>query len=180
MEIPDKFRGAFQSLLDQMEQETGNLYQLKIDQFDYLRTYSEPEYTIGDFTTRPFQIEIYDMKPEYKALEGLYNTRNDVINKIQELRCNDLFEEIKDWTDNRGYVYKIGKCKNCHSYNEDFLNRSPNTISSNCCQNNACPNRWFNSKWNDVKISTNDTTIYTCDGGTLSICHMKGHYRFIR
>jgi hypothetical protein len=176
-DIPQKYKDALQNILDQMESETDSMYQFTVNKFGNPSNYN---YVIGEFKNRPLKIEIYNMNAEYSELEGIYNSRNEILEKIQSLQCADRFEELKDWTDQHGTTHKLGKCKYCHSYNENIPNRSPNYSTSDYCQNDLCPHRRLNSRWENFCLSAHDSSIYTHGGGSLSICHTKGHYRFVK
>lgn len=176
-DIPQKYEELLQNVLNEMELETGNMYQFTVCKFGNPSNYN---CVIGQFKKRNFKIEVHSMDPEYKELEGMYNSRNEVVDKIWELRANDMFEEIKDWVDARGRQFKIGKCKNCHSYNENVPKRHPNIIDINCCQNSKCYNKHLSSIWDGMHISDYCTSIYQSGGGSLSVCHDKGKYRFIK
>jgi hypothetical protein len=178
-QIPDKYKEILNSILYEMEAETGEMYQFTIDTFGVASNYNTK---LGKFEDRKKKIEIYGMVEAYTELNGVYDSRDEAIKKIEELRCNDLFEETKDRENKNGIVYKIGKCKKCHSYNEsdtDGNSRAPNYIDINVCQTEGCDRGDFDSKWSHLEISKSDYDIYECFGGSLSICKTKGHYKFI-
>jgi len=174
--IPQKYKDLLQTLLNQMETETGNMYQFTVNKFGNPSNYN---YIVGDFKNRNMKIEVYDMKLDYKLLEGIYDSRNDILKKIKELRSFEIYEETKEFIDNNGRKFIIGKCKYCHSYNENVGNRCPNMIDSSCCQNSSCPKKSFYTIWDDLHVSEYDGDLYTASGGSISICHTKGKYRFV-
>ena len=173
--IPQKYKDLLQNVLNQMESETGDMYQFTVNKFGNPSNYN---FIIGKFTNRNMKIQVYDMELEFKDLEGLYDSRDCVIAKIKEFRTADLFEETKESIGHNGQKYIIGKCKFCHSYNDKISNRMPNTIGSNCCQNSSCHKSLF-SKWDNLHIDSYSNTLYTSDGGSLSICDDVGKYKFI-
>lgn len=174
--FPKSYQKLLEDILNQLEAETGQLYQFTINKFG---TANNENLVIGDFNSRPSRIEVYDMDPDYRGLQGIYNNKSEIENKILELRGDDLFEEMKDWTDHTSKVYKIGKCKQCHSYNEGVPNSFPNVNSLHgCCQNRSCLRRIL-SKWDDIHISQHNGNIYSASG-SVSICNFKGKYRFVK
>jgi hypothetical protein len=177
LNIPEKYANALQNILNEMEQETGNMYQFTVNCHGKLSNY---DYVIGDFDDRNFKIEVYDMIPGYSELEGVYDTKDDVIKKMRELGCGDMFEETKDWKNSKGIKYTIGKCKKCHSYNEGVPRTYPNIVDRDAvCQNKAC-STFLRSKWNYLQLSKYDSDIYESHGGSVSVCEHKGRYRFVK
>lgn len=175
-DIPEKYKELLSTVLNQMESETGNMYQFTVNKFGNPSNYN---CIIGNFKNRNIKIEVYDTKPKYKELVDVYDSRVDLVNKIKNLRCNEIFEETKEISDNMGGTITIGKCKNCHSYCENIPYRYPNTITSSCCQNDECPKKILFSKWDDIYVSEWDGHIFQSSGGSLSICHDIGKYKFI-
>lgn len=188
-DIPQKYKERLQALLEEMEAETHDMYQFTINKFGNSTNYN---YVVGEFKSRDKPIVIYGMKEGYEALEGGYATRNAAVQKLKELVANDRFEETNDWVrESDGHVFKLGKCRKCHSYNENApeypvksgdstiqCRRFPNTIESNVCQNIEC-GAHLESKWSDLTVSENDFTVYECGGGSLSVCKTKGLYKFV-
>jgi hypothetical protein len=170
--VPPAYIEQLQTVLSQLESETGSMYQITLQQFGHNGTH-----IVGNFDKRPNQIEVYNMDPLFQELNGVYQSKDEIVNKIKELRANDIFEETRQYINHLGHSYAIGKCKVCHSYNDYVGNSVPNHISSNCCQNRSCPQPSLHSKWDNVELS--DGTIYQHNGGSLSICHTKGYYKFI-
>lgn len=82
IDLPEKYRKLFNDILIMMEKETGDMYQFTINKFG---EYNDNKYIIGDFKKRKQKIQVYDMKPEYKELEGVYNN-------MKEIRENYLFK----------------------------------------------------------------------------------------
>lgn len=171
--VPDHYKVQLEELLNNLEKETGQIYQFTVNQFGF---YSNINMIIGDFTKRNLKIEVYEIDPEYSELLGIYNCREEFQNKIETLRCNEVFEEIKEIKWHKDDYIQIGKCKKCKSYNEGKKKYSPNYIRADLCQNCHAD---FRTKWWRVTISKNDYTIYTSEGGRMSICTMIGKYRFV-
>jgi hypothetical protein len=156
-DIPQKYKDLLQDVLNQMETETGNLYQFTVNKFGNPSNYN---YVVGDFKNRKFKIEVYDMDPEYKELEGVYDSRNAVLETIEVLKNLDSQDKnIKNSLDEK---------------TEELLNslNSRKHIMEKCY-------RMHLSKWNDLHVSEHDGSIYTAAGGSICICYTKGHYRFI-
>jgi hypothetical protein len=170
--LQQNHKDLLQQVLNQIETETGLKYQFTVNEFG-----NHDTCIIGDFTKRS-NIEVYNMDPAYAHMNGVYETYSSIVDKIKELRVQDLFEETKDWTDKKGEIHKIGKCKKCHSYNER-ITELPTFVTSNCCHNKNCSDRMLFSKWDRLHVSKQDGTLYDCVGGSLSICHTKGYYKFL-
>jgi hypothetical protein len=174
LEALPKYLEQLETIRKQIESEIGLPYQITLHQYGWTQSY-----TIGDLM-RPPQMEIYDMDPEYVALNGTYHEKQErfewkytsVEDKIKELKINDLFEEIKNYTDMWGDHYNIGKCRKCHTYTEGPQEFYSSSISGTC-QNPSCSHYKVNSKWNGIRIP--------CDRGIIQNSNMKtiGYYKFI-
>lgn len=167
--IPEKYYDQLVQLLTQMESETKNKYKITISQFGH---YSNEDLVIGDFNNRQQTISVVNMKPKYKELEGLYSSIEKLEAEIARLRTDEIFEETKLTEDGK----LIGKCKHCHSYNENVLNRVPNFIDNDHCQNDTCPHSRFQSIWNGMKVDNTLGMIYKSGGGSISIMRPKGSW----
>ena len=176
IDIPEKYKQQLNNLLNQMEDETNNMYQFTINTFGYA---SNQNCIIGDFKKRNSQIEIYNVEDQYKELVGVYNSRDDIKNKIQSLENNEVFEETKEWVNKQGTKFIIGKCKACHSYNENVLNRFPNIVGSSC-QNDNCRRSSFDTKWKNVQLSDFNNMIFVSAGGSMSRCYEIGKWKFVK
>jgi len=173
--IQPKYKEALQQLLNQMEKETGNMYQITVNKFG---NYHDCACIIGEFKKRELMLRVFDMDPEYKALEGIYLSKADIDKKLQELREQEMYEETKHYTDNIGIIETIGKCKRCHSYNENVPGRCPNFTNLNICQNKDCCWSLY-SHWDNIHADDFRGTIYQDNGGSLSVCFTRGKYEFI-
>jgi hypothetical protein len=74
--------------LDTLEKETNTLCTISVKKFNYMTKYGERNF-ISDFQTRKLKIEVYDMHDLYKALEGIYESQLDVINKIESFKNDE-------------------------------------------------------------------------------------------
>ncbi|QKF94447.1 hypothetical protein QKU48_gp0989 [Fadolivirus algeromassiliense] len=179
-EIPQKYKDMLLNVLDCMELETGNMYQFTVHKFG---NYSNQSCIIGNFNTRPHKIEVYDMDQEYKELEDIYDNREQIYHKIKLLNGSESFYDFKEHTDKYGRTYIIGKCKICHSYNDNVPNRCANSIDG-ICQNEECPDRKSHkirfSKWSGMQLDNFNNHIYISSGGSVSVCHDKGKWRYIK
>src|SRR5437868_10406238 len=103
-QILDKYNQQFQQILNSLEQETGCLYQLNI-----IKHNSNGVCIIGDLNNRKLQVEVYDMSEEFKQLEGIYDSLDDVKRRITCLSKIPGNEHI-DWSklivsDKNGDIY---------------------------------------------------------------------------
>lgn len=125
-------------------------------------------------------IEVYNMNPNYKELDGIYETKQQIFNKISKLTMLDKFEETKCINiDN--CLLKIGKCRNCQSYGKIDKNNNllrVTLIYSNYCENDKCTNRQLYSKWSNIHLDDNGK-IYTKGSDTIIVYKTIGYYRFI-
>lgn len=176
IEIPQKYKDALQTMLNTMESETGEMYQFTVNKFG---CYSNYNCVIGNFNKRPHKIEIYNMDPNYQLLEGVYDDKEAVRKQIKILKGSESFYDFKDYTNQNGYTFTIGKCKSCHSYNENISNTSPNNIDG-ICQNPQCKGSARFSIWNGVQLDHFTDDIYQSGGGSISICHTKGKWRYVK
>jgi len=133
-------------MLQNLEKETGEKYQLSIRQFgkpvgDVLM--------VGQFSERSDKLKVTMTNQKYKELELTYGDYKSLENKIKELQSKNLFEETKLWTNAEGEKFTIGKCRLCHSYNDESLVGYPNLID-NKCQTRKCPG--IASKWQNVDV----------------------------
>lgn len=80
MDLPKDYKNKFISLLDELEQKTGNLYQLDIQQFNVTE-----KITLNEFSSRSCQVEVYNMIHPYQKLNGIYPNLSAVNEKIKQL-----------------------------------------------------------------------------------------------
>lgn len=84
-DIPEKYQQALSEILQQLESETGSLYQFRVEKFGQPKTSS----VIGSFLRREEKIEVYSMNEEYKALEGIYENYSELQKRIASLANDD-------------------------------------------------------------------------------------------
>lgn len=147
-EIPQKYKDMLQNVLTQMESETGNMYQFTVNRFGNPSNYN---CVVGEFKTRNKKVEVYEMDTDHKELEGIYDSINDIINKLSELRKSEAYvmsEGVKATKSLLGAYYEYGMHQN-------------------------------NQKWTGIRVSEHDDAIYYAAGGSLSICEPRGKYRFV-
>lgn len=176
--IPQKYQDMLQSILEQMESETGNMYQITINTFGIHSNYNT---MIGNFNRKSYKIKVHNMKPGLEELEGIYNDKNEVYKKIKMFRASERYYDFKEYTDKRGKTYTIGKCKHCHSYNENNSNNSgPNNIDNRCCQNDKCVKKIHFSIWDNLELDHNTDTIWdNGGGGGICVYHKMGKWQMI-
>lgn len=164
--LPIKYQEKFENLLSELENESGEMYQITINKFGSI---SHCEQIIGDFASRNLKIEVYDCDPKFFELLGKYDSRNDLINKIKKLNNDIAFSEIIESTNDSGRNVIIGKCIKCGHNNH---------VSIALCQNKKCKMD-FRSDWFYVEVSKYDYSIYICYGGRYAPCTTIAKYRFV-
>jgi len=154
-----------------MEKDTGHMYQITINKFG---EYNDNKYVIGCFKNRKQKIQVYDMKPEYKELEGFYNNMKEIREKIIYLNAMEFYDDIKKFDNVKEIL--IGKCKTCHSYGDKDR---PNYINGPCSNWN-CSGRMkmLTGKYNSMQVDNNGK-IYTRSGGSIAVCYDKGKWKYI-
>ena len=175
--IPQKYKDMLQNILELMEKETGNMYQFTVNTFGVQNHYN---CIIGNFN-RNYKIKICEMKSGYEELEGIYNNKKEIYDKVKMLRANERYYDFKEYTDKRGKTYTIGKCKHCNSYNENNPTMSANNIDNSCCQNDKCTKKIHFSKWDNIQLDHNTNQIWD-NGGGGGICewHELGKWEMIK
>ena len=114
---------------------------------------------------------VQNMKPAYKELEGTYDSVIDIKRKICQLQYKDMLIGDLEWVINDdfyddGYFKGNFKCPKCA--------KEDNPVAFECCQNRKC---YYSNEsiWRNVEFDLNSPKeIYTCKGGSLSICHPIG------
>jgi hypothetical protein len=143
--LPLKYLISLKNFLTELQTETGDLYQVHISKYGDM----SGGLTVNAFKDNTWALVIYDMNPDFEELNGSYASLEEVRQRITELNSNDKWADIKTVITD-GEVKQIGKCKQCHSYNENIPHKCPNYISSDVCQNCS---KWFKSKWDSIDIS---------------------------
>lgn len=179
-DIPDKYKEQLNEIRETMEREMGTMYSFTIQKFG---NYSNQVCILGDLAQRNQKVEIYDMEPQYKELEGIYPSREAAEKKLEMLNGSEYYDDIIEYTDPQSKRTKlIGKCKHCHSYNLDRPDRFPNDIRINC-QNPNCKRTLSDylgsSKWRGIIIDKIRGSIYESSGGSISVCYNKGKWRYL-
>lgn len=172
--IPEKYLNSLKSILEELELETGLMFQITIEQFG--KSFSHNENVIGDFTKRKNRLEVFETEPDYDELLGIYESRDDIKKRIDNLRHNLLFSETKEYDEGGGYFITIGKCIKCNKYKNK--KGAQNYVLLDCCQN--CRHNWRDNKWNKISISNRDNIIYTIVGRSGRYNEIKtiAKYRF--
>ncbi len=166
--IDPHIQSILESSMDKLESESGNKYNLTVHQYG--------KYIQSDLVLRPFDQRntymVYDMKDEYKALEGKYDSYQQVKDRLRDL-CLEYTEDHK--LDSERNIM-IWKCPKCHEWgSSEQKNYYHDNSGINLCQN--CQ-EIYSSIWNDVKIDLNRGTIDESGGGSISICHNLGRIKF--
>lgn len=164
--LPIKYQEKFEKLLSELENDSGEMFQLTINKFG---VYSNENQIIGDFECRNLKIEVYECDPEYEELLGTYDSRDHLINKIKNINNKLAFSEIKESKNSSGSNIFIGKCIECGHEND---------VRHALCQNTQCVTD-FRSVWNYIRVSSHNYDIYICHGGTFARCTNIGKYRFV-
>ncbi len=141
-----------EACLKKLEHETGKKYQLTLNQFEsYYVEYNKyymTQYVMKSFKDYDNYI-IYNMDPEYRALEGTYDSYKKIKNKLKYL----ILEYTKDYKFDPNINCIIWKCPKCHLWgSKDRKNnwtQDDRAYWTSICRN--CFER-YTSIWNNVKI----------------------------
>ncbi len=173
--IPPKFEEKLLNLINEMENETGELYEINVMKFNSNTNGQK----IGEIRKRQMKIKVYDMTEEYDELNGIYDNYEVIEDKIRKMKYYEIYEELKT-IDFRGKEQLIGKCKKCHKYNDDtnYDRKCPNVVELLICQTPNC-NKYMGLKWQCVIVSTQNNEIYKSGGGRYAECVRIGKYQFI-
>lgn len=167
--VPDQYINYFSDVLDKLEQETGKLYSLSIQEIG-----CHHPMTLKSFDERSKYV-VSDMKSKYKELEGEYSCVIDIKKRIINLLYGDLLVDPSNLTWHLsinnpmdGFISGKWQCPEC-GYPSNY-------VGNELCQarvQNIC--RYIHkSIWYDVKICVKNQEVYQCGGGSLSICHPLG------
>lgn len=167
----------FNKLLERMENETGNIFELKITEFE------EKSIILGDLKKRNMPLEVHSMCQDYGVLNGFYGSKAQLREKINALMLNDMFEEHKTIQYN-GRDIIVGKCKECHSYGDGNENNDPRKMNLDILRKcRICRKKFSTSKWNGISVSDHSGNIYCCDGRMGAFAQRVktiGKYKFIK
>jgi hypothetical protein len=171
--IPQKYKDMLRNVLKLMEEETGNMYEFTVNTFGIHQQFN---CIIGHFN-RMCKIKVSNMKPGYEELEGIYDNIGNVNMKIKMLCASETYYDFKEYVDKQGRSHTIGKCKVCHSYNDDNPKHSPNYIDNSTCQSGECPIRF--SKWEEVHLDM-DAKIWHGGYAGISVWTELGTWEMIK
>lgn len=159
--IPQEYHTQLDNIRAAIEEKTGEVIRFTVERFDK-HPLTINKQVIGDFATRSRKVVVYDMLPEYSALDGVYDSFVEMEKARLVLCGTDYFYDIKNHPFPDGATGVIGKCKTCHSYNDPNPQegRGPNYTVGNC-QTPSCESRrsWTPSKWTRVRLSTDEGKI---------------------
>ena len=168
--IPDKYATEFINMINKMEEETGNMYELTVKQFGSMSNYNV---TLCSFENRNNYV-IFDMKDKYKDLEGNYTSIKEIKDKI-ELFKYPTFENI--FIKNK--IIESWECPKCNTYGFDEIGMDTNNMC-NFVGNLLCQNcEYYNSSiWEGVIIGVQEGKIYAGGGGSISVFTNIGKIKF--
>lgn len=160
--LSDEIVEELKSLLCRIEQESGVPCLMTIERFGI-----DP-IVIGEFQS----VEVYDMKPGYEELAGLYdgychydrgfNLQHAVERELRDRYWNEKFSEGVHHRDGEDVLY-VGRCRLCSQYKANKIDRyrrkntGLNSPHEEACQ--ICGVDWTKCKWFAVSI-TKDGNIY--------------------
>ena len=180
--VPPSFEDRFKQLVIELENETGKMYTVKVQEFG-----ANTDYSIRPFSKRD-GYRVYNMTAGYEGLEGVYKTTKDLKNKITELRCSEATEDnfnkpesdkkegtvvykletktlYPDWAKGKPQVVFV--CPKCQSFEHNYT--YSNTMICQHCRS------YYRSKWDNVGFGVTSGRIYKSDGGSISICTPLGY-----
>ena len=171
--IPEKYLDAFQKVINELESETGLMYQITINEFG--KPMLDDKIIVGDFMERKKKLEVYETNQDYEEILGMYDSKSDLEARIHKLRCNELFFETKeiDWGNSK---MEVGKCRRCSKY--ENKQGTPNATRADCCQNCMMS---FSTKWNKIDVSECDGKIHKIKGrcGPYNVIEPIAQYKFV-
>lgn len=142
--IPQTYHDILVNLFNMLEQETGQLYSLKVH-----RLGSYEPLDIKSFEKRS-QYIVSDLKPKFEALGGTYTSVQEIRNKIRQLNFSGL--EILDVDGEKRW-----KCPNGH-YQRNYLD-------NHCCDD--CNHvQW--TDWHFVTVNCDLGQIFQSGGGRVT------------
>ena len=156
MNFPEYYKSKFILLLNELEQDTGNMYQLDIFQHDV-----SGKIILNEFVKRSYKVEVFNMKESYKELNGIYDNLEAVESKIRQLHNIEI--KLKSGT------YKT--CRSCSEYDE------------NCSNCQFVSEIFRESEWSELYVDKYHCIIFktTHSVGSLgSLIESCGTYKFIK
>ncbi len=171
--IDPSIQAILEDCANKLETKTGTKYQIIVHQHG---THTQQNLIIKSYEKRS-QYLIYDMDPQYCALEGTYENYQQIKDKLQSL-LQELVENYEiDPNDGKCFW----KCPQCHKWDGSErqdgyqCGRNSGLDNHSCCQNCSW---YFDSIWGDVKINLDSGNIYQCSGGSLYVLHPIGKIKF--
>ena len=172
--VPQKYLDEFQKILNELESETGLMYQIAINEFG--KPMLDDKIIVGNFMERKKRIEVFEAKSDYNELLGTYDSKSDIEARIHKLKCDKFFSETKeiDWGNGK---MEVGKCRRCGKY--ENKQGTPNPTKGDCCQN--CGASFTLTKWYRISVSERDGKIDKIIGrcGPYNEIEMIAEYRFV-
>jgi hypothetical protein len=90
IDIPNKFKERLERIINDLEYETGNNYQIAVNQFGF---HENQCCLVREFRKRK-NIIVYDMVEDYKGLEGIYETFDDIYASKLDIYMDKLIGNI--------------------------------------------------------------------------------------
>lgn len=166
-EIPKKYQDMLQSLLDDLEKETGKTLEITIKEFGPSDDLTKWHHTFGSINSRE-SIRVYNMKPEYAELEAYYDSKAVLIEQIERLKRINKFEKLVYFSTREVYTM----CPICRNLCD---------INSNICSNVLCMDRTLlkiSNIWDDVDVDEENGDIVILKHKELP--KVIGHYEFVK
>lgn len=187
--LPERYNRQLLQLIDELENETGEMYKVSVKGLDYNRPVE-----IKPFDKRD-GYRVYNMAPGYEALEGEYATKQEMTKKLDCLKfadavehsvMNDLYKQgVRNPMDipqdkrlnlqvkyspvpwNKDREMALWVCPKCKSYERNFDN-----VCAECSLH-------IDSHWYYMECNTDNSIVYKGGGGSLSICTPMGYIEII-
>ena len=126
MDVPLKYKRKFDEIIEELENEMGNIYEIKIKQFNQQKKHNTLK--LCKIKEKNNKIEVFNMAKDYEELNGIYDNINKVNKKIIDLQNRDKFEDTKegiipvdpinDDINKEPTPVIFGKCIKCHQYSD--------------------------------------------------------------
>lgn len=176
--LSGEHQALLQSVLDQIEKESGSMYQITVHKFG---KYADKQIVVGDFTKRENPIEVYDMKPGYEELNGTYPNRLAVETRIKELQLLDLFDGEYPKIESDRRTCLNANCKACGSRHDIQLIGGPTShrISYMCEKMKGRSGSCIESRWSDIALITHMGMVSKLSASRFADIGEYGKYRYI-
>ncbi len=126
--IPKHLHDQFVSLHKQLEKETGIMFELSFNAYGDMR---RKTITIGNIETRLLPIKIYNMLPEYEALNGMYGSIKEARDTVEQFSLRDysgFWDRVMVCTNGKKVYRTGGRCGLAYELHEigdyEFLEQS--------------------------------------------------------